>query len=512
MPPGERHVDGTFGAGGYSLALAARGARVFAIDQDPDAIAEGQGVVAASDGAITLVPGNFSEMDALLRAAGIESVDGVTLDIGVSLDAARPRAARLRLPLSRRAARHAHEPVGRDGGGMAQPRRRSRDCRRALPLWRGAPVAPRRPLHRRGAPARHHRRSGRSLPQGARQAGPGDKTDPATRTFQAIRIFINAELDALERGLEAAEAVLKAGGRLAIVTFHSLEDRIVKNSCACAPARSPAVRAIAPEAAPPHAPSFAKPARAVRPGDEELRINPRARSATLRRCRAHVRPILEPEEPGSIVMIAIKRLQSIMWILIIAAGALSAYLISLRVATERNAVTAIERQIYATRANIRYLEVEFSARSNMRQLAAWNAQDIKYSVPGPGQYLNSERQLASLDSIEPSGSPYVAPPVMAAMAQGEGTPEPAPAMIVPVKAEAPVKDPGFAPVRTVSADAAARPRATSAVALARSETTPRIVQLVDKPVPEKRRAMRLAQLEATLLDMRTPGQTSKAAR
>ncbi len=102
-------------------------------------------------------------------------------------------------------------------------------------------------------------------------------------------------------------------------------------------------------------------------------------------------------------MIAIKRLQSIMWILIIAAGALSAYLISLRVATERNAVTAIERQIYATRANIRYREVEFSARSNMRQLDAWNAQDIKYSVPAHGQYLNSERQLASLDSIEPSG-------------------------------------------------------------------------------------------------------------
>ena len=92
IAPGERHVDGTFGAGGYSRAMAARGARVFAIDQDPDAIAEGQAVVAASDGAITLLPGNFAEMDRLLADAGVEAVDGVTLDIGVSsmqLDRAR---------------------------------------------------------------------------------------------------------------------------------------------------------------------------------------------------------------------------------------------------------------------------------------------------------------------------------------------------------------------------------------------------------------------------------------
>jgi 16S rRNA (cytosine1402-N4)-methyltransferase len=84
IAPGELHVDGTFGAGGYSRAMAARGARVFAIDQDPDAIAEGQTVVAASGGAITLVAGNFARMDALLAEAGIDAVDGVTLDIGVS--------------------------------------------------------------------------------------------------------------------------------------------------------------------------------------------------------------------------------------------------------------------------------------------------------------------------------------------------------------------------------------------------------------------------------------------
>jgi hypothetical protein len=221
-------------------------------------------------------------------------------------------------------------------------------------------------------------------------------------------------------------------------------------------------------------------------------------------------------------MIAIKRLWSIMWILVIAAGALTAYLVSLRVATERNAVKAIERQIYGARANIRYLEVEFSARANIRQLAEWNARDIKYSVPGAGQYLSSERQLASLDSIEPSGQPATVAPVMAAMAQNEQAHEPTPAMptpamIVPIKAEVPAKpalDRGFALVRTASAAEPVRPRAMAAVAIAKPEVAPRIVKLVDKVAPQDRRAMRLAQLEATLLDPKTlgNGQTGKAAR
>jgi hypothetical protein len=207
-------------------------------------------------------------------------------------------------------------------------------------------------------------------------------------------------------------------------------------------------------------------------------------------------------------MIAIKRLQNILWILVIAVGALSAYLISLRVATERNAVVAVERQIYTTRADIRYLEVEFSARSSMRQLAAWNARDIKYSVPGAGQYLSSERQLASLDSIEPSATPYVAPPVMAAASE----PGAVPAMIVPVKAEAPRRHdvgPAIAPVRLASASETLR--SMPAIALAKP-AEPRIVKLIDKAGPTDRRAMRLAQLEATLLDMKAPGRVDAAGK
>ena len=225
-------------------------------------------------------------------------------------------------------------------------------------------------------------------------------------------------------------------------------------------------------------------------------------------------------------MIAIKRLYSIMWILVVAMGALSAYLVSLRVATERNAVTALERKIYQTRANIRYLEVEFSARATMRQLAAWNAQDIKYSVPGAGQYLASEQQLASLAVLESSGPTYAAPPVMAAMADAEPTPAPvttAVAVAIPVKAEAakPRKEEAeFARVRTAVATAEpVRPRPVAAVVTSKPEAAPRVVRLVDKGDPDMRRATRLALLEETLLGSKPlarekagKAETGKAAR
>ncbi|MBO9574783.1 MAG: colicin transporter [Sphingobium sp.] len=205
-------------------------------------------------------------------------------------------------------------------------------------------------------------------------------------------------------------------------------------------------------------------------------------------------------------MIAIKRLQSIMWILVVAMGALCAYLTSLSVGTERNRVTAVERQIYQTRANIRYLEVEFSARSTMRQLAAWNAQDIKYSVPGAGQYLSSEQQLAALDAIEPKEPSVAAPPVMAAMAEADPAPAAVPAMVVPVKAEVarPSKeDRDFALVRSAVAAEPVRPRTVAAIATPKPEAAPRVVKLVDvvKPGadPSTRRATRLALLDQTLL-------------
>lgn len=115
-------------------------------------------------------------------------------------------------------------------------------------------------------------------------------------------------------------------------------------------------------------------------------------------------------------MIAVKRLQSLFWVLLVALGALAAYLVSLRVATERNELMHVRAQIATARADIRYLETEFSARANMRQLERWNADDFRYAALPAGHYLDGERALAHLDGIEPNGPAYVARPVLAALA------------------------------------------------------------------------------------------------
>ena len=164
-------------------------------------------------------------------------------------------------------------------------------------------------------------------------------------------------------------------------------------------------------------------------------------------------------------MIAIKRLQNILWILIVAFGALSAYLISLRVATERNAVQALDRRIHHARADIRYLETEFEARSNMRQLEQWNNRDYRYVAPNAGQYLPDERSLASLDGVETNGDTYVAPPVMMAMADTNVQSPAAAAADTASPAPAQIRDdetiiraasaPRPAPVSTRSAEATA---------------------------------------------------------
>lgn len=205
-------------------------------------------------------------------------------------------------------------------------------------------------------------------------------------------------------------------------------------------------------------------------------------------------------------MIAIKRLQNILWILIVAFGALSAYLISLRVATERNAVQALERRIYQTRADIRYLETEFEARANMRQLEQWNARDYRYVAPKVAQYLPNERALASLDRVETNGDGYVAPPVMMAMAEAEApapvkpaTPSPAPAQIR--DDEAVIRAASAAPVAVKAKPAEAKeaaPRAAAPMRLARMDKP-----AMSLPSPVARRAARMALLDEKLLDDRT---------
>ena len=277
--PGETHVDGTFGAGGYTRALLAAGANVIAFDRDPDAIAEGQALVAEAQGKLTLVPDVFSRLGEALADRDIDHVDGVTLDVGVSsmqLDRAeRGFSFQADGPLDMRmgqsgmsAADFVNEADEADiadvlfhFGEERQSRRVARAIVAARPITRTGELAY---VVRRALGYREH-----------------DKKDPATRTFQAIRIHVNRELGELEDGLAAAEASLAPGGRLAVVSFHSLEDRIVKRFLQERSGSTPSGSRHLPEVAR-RTPSFDAVAKPVRAGEAELARNPRSRSATLR--------------------------------------------------------------------------------------------------------------------------------------------------------------------------------------------------------------------------------------
>ena len=280
IAPGEAHVDATFGAGGYTQAMLAGGARVFAFDRDPDAIANGAAMVATSNGALTLVPATFSALDAELEARGAAPVQGVTMDIGVSsmqLDQAeRGFSFQSDGPLDMRMSQEGMSAADflntADEAQIAEVIREYGEEPRARRVAQFIMAA--RPITRTGELARVVRR--------ALGYKPHDKKDPATRTFQAIRIHINRELGELADGLAAAERVLAPGGRLAVVTFHSLEDRMVKRFLRERSGALPAGSRHLPEVAAKHAPSFESVGRPVKAGEDEIVRNPRARSATLR--------------------------------------------------------------------------------------------------------------------------------------------------------------------------------------------------------------------------------------
>ncbi|WP_313807954.1 16S rRNA (cytosine(1402)-N(4))-methyltransferase RsmH [Sphingobium sp.] len=292
--PGEAHVDGTFGAGGYSSAMAAKGAKVFAFDRDPDAIREGQAL--ADEKGITLIAGEFSRMQGLLAERGVTSVSGVTLDIGVSS-----------MQLDRSERGFSFQADGPLDMTMSQSGMNAADFLNNAPEQEIADVLylyGEEPRSRRVAKAiveaRPLERTGQLASVVRRALGhkPHDKKDPATRTFQAIRIHVNRELEELERGLEAAEAILEEGGRLAIVTFHSLEDRIVKQFLRKRSGGEGGGSRHLPEKKAGDAPTFEKPAKAVRPGEAELTRNPRARSATLRSAIRTSAPVANRPNPS----------------------------------------------------------------------------------------------------------------------------------------------------------------------------------------------------------------------
>lgn len=278
--PGETHVDGTYGAGGYSRAMAAAGAHVIAIDRDPDAVAEGRERIAREGQDIRLVEGPFSAMASLVEQAGAAQVDGVVLDIGVSsmqLDRAeRGFSFQADGPLDMR--------MAQEGMTAAEFVNTAEEEDIADVLYRYGEEPRSRRVARAIVAARPITRTAELAGVIRRALGhkPHDKKDPATRAFQAIRIHLNGELDELERGLEAAEAILAPGGRLAVVTFHSLEDRIVKQFLRRRSGGEAAGSRHRPLVQSTQTAAFAKPAKAVRPSEAEIRRNPRARSATLR--------------------------------------------------------------------------------------------------------------------------------------------------------------------------------------------------------------------------------------
>ena len=276
---GDVVVDGTFGAGGYTRAMLEAGAgRVIGFDRDPDAIAAGRSLV--PDPRLTLVEERFSQMDRVLADRGIGLVDAIALDIGVSsmqLDRAeRGFSFQCDGPLDMRMAKSgltaAEYLNSADEADIARVLRDYGEEPRARAIARAIVAA--RPVERTAELAAIVRRAA-----GFR---PGQKSDPATRTFQAIRIHLNAELEELEDGLEAAERALKPGGRLAVVTFHSLEDRIVKRFFRERSGATPQGSRHRPEIREPDAPTFERVAKPVSPSEAELARNPRARSARLR--------------------------------------------------------------------------------------------------------------------------------------------------------------------------------------------------------------------------------------
>src|SRR6185312_125588 len=293
------YVDATFGAGGYSrMILATAGTKVIGIDRDRTAIAGGFDLVDQSAGRLTLVEDRFSNLADVCAAQGVTAVDGVVMDVGVSsmqLDqAGRGFSFRLDGPLDMRmgqAGPTAADVVARASEGdladiiylLGEERQSRRIARAVVADRQETPFTTTRSLA--------------DLIGRIVRSKPGD-IHPATRTFQALRIFVNEELEELQTALAAAERVLKPGGRIVVVSFHSLEDRIVKNFLSERAKTGGGSRHL-PEVAQ-GAPSFQLlTRRPVVAGEDEVAHNPRARSAKLRAAERTAAPAHDDAEPSS---------------------------------------------------------------------------------------------------------------------------------------------------------------------------------------------------------------------
>jgi 16S rRNA (cytosine1402-N4)-methyltransferase len=288
-------VDATFGGGGYSRALLERGARVIAFDRDPDAIARGAALSAQFPNRFTLHQARFSEMLGFVN----EALTGAVFDLGVSSfqfdEAARGFSFQTDAELDMR--------MEKEGPSAADAVNRLSEVALADLIYHYGEDDDSRRIARAIVQARAAKPIARTLELakivedsvGGRK---GARTHPATKTFQALRLLVNDELGELARGLSAAEQALAPGGRLVVVSFHSLEDRMVKQFLtARADAQGRGSR-HAPDVVPARAPSFAlERKRSTAPSDEEVAANPRARSASLRWAARSNAPAWDELEP-----------------------------------------------------------------------------------------------------------------------------------------------------------------------------------------------------------------------
>ena len=282
------YLDGTFGGGGYAEAiLSASGCTLWAIDRDPGAIRRGAELATRHPGRLHLTLGRFGDMLSLLATHGVDRLDGVVLDLGVSSfqidDPARGFSFRADGPLDMR--------MGGEGPSAAELVNGLDEAELADTLYQFGEER----LSRRVARAVVRARAESPITTTGQLAAiirsvvPREKggIDPATRSFQALRLRVNDELGEVERALDQAAGLLAPGGRLVVVSFHSLEDRIVKRFMLDASGRTPAPSRHSPATPAPPAAFQMITARAKRPGEAEVAANPRARSARLRAIMRH---------------------------------------------------------------------------------------------------------------------------------------------------------------------------------------------------------------------------------
>jgi 16S rRNA (cytosine1402-N4)-methyltransferase len=307
---GGRYVDGTFGAGGYTRGiLEAADCTVLAIDRDKSALTAGGALAQRFPGRLTLIHGRFGDMDALLADHGVDFVDGIALDLGVSSmqvdEGARGFSFQADGPLDMRMGGAAEE--GTESAADIINRLPEQDLARIIAVYgeekRARAIARAIVRARATAPITS---TGELAGLVSRVMGPraaAGRIHPATRTFQALRIHVNDELGELARALFAAERRLKPTGRLAVVSFHSLEDRIVKRFLASRSGDVPRPSRHAPDSAEVPPPSFRVLFRGTRaPSRQEMARNPRARSAKLRAAERTAHPAHLPDLPALGVM------------------------------------------------------------------------------------------------------------------------------------------------------------------------------------------------------------------